>query len=418
MDLDIEMGDAVEGHHDASAAPLPEADDILVRLKHMKHGLSSKLTLSKQPDEVDEPGEIADDEPKPHEDATTIVPTKINIRGVDSLHTDDIKAYAKSHFAPVDRVEWVDDTSANLVFGSDSTARDAIIALSSIAIADATALPAGETLPAKGVEGKPEITLHIRFAVASDKKEMGAALRSRYYLLHPEHDPEERRRRQQDSRSRYRDRDNGYRRGSGRRRRDSDEEVETFEASMYDDAPRQSAKRRSQSGDRRDSYSRENRGKELFADRASRRDRSASPVRDSDGDAAMDSMHGSSRNRDSARTVKQRLRTENGSKELFPSKSGSGSGQLDRLEDAIGSAHLREEDIPKVVSIPGGTKGGIFNIRGAAGQSGQPSGGFSIKGSANARELFPGKLGTDNAGKELFDGSRTKQRQKAQDLFG
>ncbi|KAM3515982.1 hypothetical protein MY11210_000264 [Beauveria gryllotalpidicola] len=399
MDLDIEMGDAIEGSHDTLVAHIPVADDIL------------------QPDEVDEPGEIADDEPKPDED-TTVVPNKINISGVDSLHTDDIKAYVKSHFAPVDRVEWVDDTSANLVFGSDSTARDALVALSSIEIADATALPIGEALPAKPVEGRPEITIHVRFAVAGDRKQVGAALRSRYYLLHPEHDPEERRRRQRDPRSRYRDRENGYRRGGGHRRRDSDEEVETFEASMYDDAPRQATRRHSQSRDRRDSYARENRGKELFADRASRRDRSASPLRDDDGDAAMDSIQGSSRNKESARAVKQRLRTGNKSKELFPSKSGSGSGQLDRLEDAIGSAQLREEDIPKVVSVPVGSTGGGFNIRGAANQTGQVSRGFNIKGSANARELFPGKLGNDNAGKELFDGSRTKQRQKAQDLFG
>lgn len=380
--------------------------------------LSKPLTNAlKQPDEVDEPGEIAEDEPKPDEDASTIVPNKINIRGVDSLHTDDIKAYVKAHFAPVDRVEWVDDTSANLVFGSDSTARDAILALSSIEIADATALPAGETLPAKSVDGKPEISLHIRLAVASDRKQVGAALRSRYYLLHPEHDPEERRRRQQENRSRYRDRDGGHRRGSGRRRRDSDEEVETFEASMYDDAPRQATRRHSRSGDRRDSYSRENRGKELFADRPSRRGRSASPMRDSDGDAAMDSMHGASRNRDSARAVKQRIREENSAKELFPSKNGARSGQLDRLEDAIGSAQLREEDMPKIVSAPMGSKGGSFNIKGAANKSGESSGGFNIRGSANARELFPGKLGNDNAGKELFDGGRSKQRQKAQDLF-
>ncbi|OAA66195.1 hypothetical protein ISF_04033 [Cordyceps fumosorosea ARSEF 2679] len=403
MDLDIEMGDAADGHHDAVLAPLPDADDIL------------------QPDEVDEPGEIADDDPKLDEDATTIVSNKINIRGVDSLHTDDIKAYVKSHFAPVDRVEWVDDTSANLVFGSDSSARDAMIALSSIEIADATALPAGETLPAKPVEGKPEVTLHVRFAVASDRKQVGAALRSRYYLLHPEHDPEERRRRQQESRSRYRDRDNsGYRRGGDRRRRDgSDEEVETFEASMYDDAPRPPTRRRSDSGDRRDSYARENRGKELFADRASRRNRSASPLRDNDGDASMGSTHdSSSRNRDSARAVKERLRTENGAKELFPSKFGSASGQLDRLEDAIGSAHLREEDMPKVVTVPVGSRGGSFNIKGAASQTGEGDTGFSIKGTANARELFPGKLGGSNAGKELFEGGRTKPRQKAQDLFG
>lgn len=377
-----------------------------------------KLTFPSQQPDLDEPGEIAEDDQKPDENENTIIPNKINIRGVDSLHTDDIKAYVKTHFAPVDRIEWIDDTSANLVFGSGSIAGDAILALSSIEIADATAIPAGEIIPAKPIEGRPEITLHIRFAVGTDKKEAGAAIRSRYYLLHPEHDPEERRRRQLDSKSRYRDRDAGYGRGSGRRRRDSDEEVESFEASMYDDAPRQSARRRSRSGERQNSYSRNNRGKELFTDKAGRRDRSASPMHDSDGDATMGSVNGPSRNRDSARAVKQRIRTENRSKELFPSKSSSRSGQLDRLEDAIGSAQLRDEDMPKIVEVPGGSKSGSFNIKGAASQPGDLVGGFSIKGSANARELFPGKLGNSNVGKELFDGGRSKQRQKAQDLFG
>lgn len=374
-----------------------------------------------QPDEPEEDGEVAEDEPTKDDESTIVVPQKLHLRGVDTLHTDDIKAYVQSNFGSVDRVEWIDDTSANLLFPTESTARDAIVALSAIEIADASALPVGETIPAKPIDGKPEITLTVRFAVQSDRKEKGAALRSRYYLLHPEHDPEERRRKQQDNRSRYRDRDgrdrDGYdRRRSYRSRRDSDE-IETFEASMYDDAPREE-RRRSASGDRR-SYAQENRGKELFAGRSSRRDRSASPLRDRDGDAAMDSSEfaSSSNNRSRARDIRGRLSSDNRNKELFPSKASSRGGHLDRLEAAIGSAHLREEDIPKVVSTPVGSTGGSINIRGAATERGDDASGFSIKGAANAKELFPGKLGSDNSGKELFDG-RSKQRQKAQDLFG
>lgn len=361
---------------------------------------------AQQPDEPEEPGEIADDEPpkEQNDESTTVVPTKVHIRGVDTLHTDDIKAYVKTNYGQVDRVEWIDDTSANLLFPTEAAARDAIVALSAIEIADATALPIGETIPAKPVADKPETTLTIRFAVQSDKKAAGAALRSRYYLLHPEHDPEEKRRRHQDNRNRYRDRDGYDRRRSERRRRDSDE-IETFEASMYDDAPR-AERRRSSSGDRR-RYADENRGKELFGDRSSRRDRnrSASPMRDRDGDAAMDSFD----NRSRARDIRGRL-SENRNKELFPSKAPGRGGHLDRLEDAIGSAHLKEEDMPKVA-------GGGFHIRGAATERGDGGSGLSIKGAANAKELFPGKLGNDNSGKELFD-SRSKQRQKAQDLFG
>lgn len=354
------------------------------------------------------------------------------MRGVDTLHTNDIKDYVKSHFGTVERIEWIDDTSANLVFSSESTARDAIVALSAVEVADATALPIGEALPAKPVEGRPEISLHVRFALQNDKKQSGAALRSRYYLLHPEHDPEERRRRHQDNRSRYRDRDRDrdrdgdYRRNGHRRRRDSDEEVETFEASMYDDAPRASrdtrdSARDSDVADGRRSYARENRGKELFASgRRSARDRSASPMRDGDGDESMGERPSSAQNRSKARALKDRISTNNSAKELFPTKSSVGKGgQLDELERKIGSARLREEDRPKIVAVPDAQTAGAFNIRGLASQRGAGEG-FSFKGAASgtsARELFPDRFGGTNAGKELFDGSRSKRRQKAEDLF-
>ncbi|PTB63560.1 hypothetical protein BBK36DRAFT_1126951 [Trichoderma citrinoviride] len=411
MDLDIDMDDAAADAFQDGNEILPQGDDILV------------------PDEPEEPGEVADDGPQNEDDAsTTIVPTKIHIKGLDSLHTDDIKSYVKSHFGIVERVEWIDDSSANLVFSSEPTARDAFVALSAIDIADATALGIGETVPAKALEGRPETSLQLRFATLADRKQAGAALRSRYYLLHPEHDPEERRRRQQENRARYRDRDRGDRdhraSGGGRRRRYSDEQVETFEASMYDDAPQPS--RDSRSPERSGSRARgNNRGKELFADRpagrssASRRGRSASPRRDDDGDAAMDLFASSSGNRTQARSIKSRLASETKSKELFPTKPTKRGGQLDQLEKAIGSAQLKEEDMPKIVARPDAPTGETLNIRGVANQRAQgKDGGFSIKGAAaNARELFPDRFGSGNAGKELLDMNRTKRRQKAEDLF-
>ncbi|KND88479.1 Uncharacterized protein C16C4.16c, partial [Tolypocladium ophioglossoides CBS 100239] len=403
MDLDIEMGDAAYLAEDAPITDLPQADDIL------------------QPDEPEEPGEVVDDEPTNDNASSpkTVVPTKIHVRGLDTLHTDDIKAHVNAHFGPVDKVEWIDDGSANLVFGSEPTAREAIVALSAIEVADATALAVGESLPGKPVEGKPEISLQVRFAIESDRKQAGAALRSRYYLLHPEHDPEERRRRQHDNRSRYRERDGDSRRGD-RRRRDSDDQVETFEVSMYDDAPQpRRARRYSDSEDRPRSHATVNRGKELFGDRPARRDRSASPRRDGDGNAHMDGLASSSRNnRARARSIKERLSTDNSAKELFPTKSSGRGGQLDELERSIGSARLQEEDMPKIVAVPDASAGGAFNIRGLASQHRGSDGGFAIKGAAaSANELFPGKLGGSNAGKELLDASRVKRRQKAQDLF-
>ncbi|KAF5018042.1 hypothetical protein F66182_9992 [Fusarium sp. NRRL 66182] len=404
MDLDIEMDDAVDTGHDIPIADLGR-DDII------------------QPDEPEEPGEVAEDEPA-IDDPKTLIPTKIHINGVDTLHTSDIKAYVKSHFGDVDRVEWIDDSSANLLFPSEHTARDAIVALSSVPVADATALAIGESLPAKPVEGKPDISLQVRFAVANDRKQAGAALRSRYYLLHPEHDPEERRRRNDENRSRYRDRDGGYHRdGGGRRRRASEEEVETFEASMYDDAPHPSRRRRdSDIEERPRSYARENQGKELFSGRRTQRDRSASPRRDGDGDDLMGERASSSGNRSRARELRERISVGNKSKELFPTKKSIkqfGGGNLDTLERDIGSARLKDEDRPKIVSVPNAKKdGSSFSIRGMANQQGSGDG-FAIKGAAaaNARELFPAKLGGSNAGKELLGATRSKQRQKAEDLF-
>lgn len=290
------------------------------------------------------------------------MPTKIHLRGLDTFNPDDVKAYFTEHYGAgrYDRIEWIDDSSANLVFSSESLAQDALVALAELQIADTTQMPPGVEVRAKPYSGKPDSIVQVRFAVASDKKVVGAASRSRFYLFNPEYDPEERRRRGEFNRK-YRDRDDG--RGRDRRngrRRDheyDDEPRNTFDVNLYDDdpealarrilKPRQSPRRRSRSRSqsRRGSVSSQstgsprtkprgyawaNRDKELLPDHRPRsglqsRNRSASPTRDRDGDAQMDMdeearQSAALRSREKGRSIKERLSAEKKQRELFPSK--------------------------------------------------------------------------------------------------
>ncbi|KAG5983725.1 hypothetical protein E4U55_007310 [Claviceps digitariae] len=407
MDMDIEMGDAIEVATDVQVDELPRADDIL------------------QLGEPEEPGEVAEEEHSKgkageYDEGQIVVPSKIHISGVDTLHTDDIKAYVEAHFGPVEKVEWIDDGSANLVFGNEHTAGEAFTSLSVVEVTDITALTLGESLPAKPFNGKPEISLQVRLSLKSDKKQAGAALRSRYYLLHPEHDPEERRKMNYENRSKYRDREVDYRR-SGNRFRNTSGDDQIFDASMYDDLPRQHVSHCKRSPkNSANFYASTNRGKELLTSRVLKRNRSASPQRENESDAHMDTLDRfSHQNKNLAKMIKGRMPAANSGKELFPTKATEKGCRLDELEKSIGSARLRDEDLPKTVDLSQFQSDSVFNIRGAADRRGSESSGFAIKGaaSANARELFPDKLGTTNAVNEVLNSSRSHPRQKAQDLF-
>ncbi|KAK2017915.1 hypothetical protein LZ32DRAFT_423367 [Colletotrichum eremochloae] len=418
MDWDIDMDDIAEGFAPPHVTVADSASTI-------EPGTVPSLTSERDPE------------------SSTLVPNKVHIRGLETLTTDDIKTYVKDHYGLTNRVEWIDDESANLVFGSDSSAQDALKALSAVEIADVTQLPINETIPAKAIASKPDVNLQVRFAVISDKKAPGAAQRSRFYLFHPEFDPEERMR-SGGSRNRYRDRsgDDHYRRnGRGRGQRDRESSVEVFHASMYDDEDpstgresraaqqrRRSHSRGSSSrGDR--SYTSRNQEKELFPGRGitggrGLRNRSASPKRDIDGDAAMDVEAARMlrpSNRERASSIKERLTRDNKTKELFPTK-GSSAGQIhmDRVMDSADeTTRLMQQNLS--VSNEGGSKHDLFDIRGRAGKQGVNAG-FTIKGAAGAsvKELFPGRFGSGNTGKELFADKlegRGRRRQKAEDLF-
>lgn len=206
----------------------------------------------------------------------------------------------------------------------------------------------------------------MRFAVESDRKERGAAQKSRFYLFHPEWDPEteEGRRKRENYRDRrYRDRDDrggATRRNSARGRYDDrfrDEEPDQFDVNLYDDDAGALSRRvrdpspRRDRGRRRDSRSPSdhserlrgatagrNRDRELFPNSRPReslrservthtRDRSASPARDDrsaiEDDLAKD-REAMRSNREKARSIKDRINAKagNGTKELFPGGAG------------------------------------------------------------------------------------------------
>lgn len=454
--MDIEMDVDVDVDYVQDIPQIPEAytQDIITGEEQ-------------EPGEVDEP---IDDRDGYAQVDTTVVPHKVHLRGLDTFTPDDLRSYLAQHYVDgrFDRIEWIDDSSANLVFKSELTAQEALVALAVVEIADVTQLPPLEALPAKGYAAKPDSVLLVRFAVAGDRKVAGAASRSRFYLLHPEYDPEERRRRGEHGGGRYRDRGDSYRRDYRRDRRDGDrrdrrdeDESEPFDVSLYDDdaaalaqrtlggqrprSRRDSASSGSAHSDRNRSSIQRNREKELFPDRRPRseyraRGRSASPIRDRDGDAQMDEddrarQAAALRSREKGRSIKERLSKDNTPKELFPTKDSGrkkelfptrvssttgGRAQMDQVDDTtlLASAKLADRITPRSSAAPSAG----LNIRGLAAKRATDQG-LSIKGigGTTAKELFPDKFGTGgNRGKELFEEKlegRGKRRQKAEDLF-
>ncbi|TLS25936.1 hypothetical protein PpBr36_07372 [Pyricularia pennisetigena] len=437
-DFDIEMGDV-----ETFPTSAYDADDIL----QVDDDILSA-------DDAQEPGEV-DESPNAATqgaDDNTVIPTKVHLRGLDTMSPEDIKSYFNQHAGGMryDRVEWIDDTSANLLFSSESAAAEALVFLSAIEITNPSALPPRELLSAKPYTAKPDVVLQVRFAVASDRKVAGAAARSRFYLLNPEYERPERNQRRGGHRggNRYRDRDDYDRRyyhrnGGGRhdeRYEYDDEDAAPFDVNLYDDdesslAKRKPRARRSRSrsrsrprsgGSGSDGSRRpDNSGKELFPDlgkkkerRGGVRNRSASPARsDRDGDVSMDGERTRSsavRNRDKAHQIK----------ELFPNKLTSGGkvAQMDQVDkvDSV-SKRLSDRITTRPQPVTGGTTGSgdTLNIRGISRSQGGDAGtGISIKGRATAKELFPEKLG--NAGKELFADKlegRGRPRRKAEDSF-
>ena len=380
---------------------------------------------------------------------------------MDDLTTKDIKLFAAEHFATHEptNIEWIDDSSANLVYETEDIARDALIALASTEIIDPSQIPTLQSIPAKSLSLHPETRLEVRVAVQGDRKQAGARERSRFYLFNPEYDPAERRKRP--GGNKYRDRDDGgyrsqrYDDREHRKRQDGDRDA-GFDDSLYDDDEAALARRAARRDGRGDSVSsgsdyrgrrsrhvraRGGAGKELFPDRGDKssgrlRDRSASPLRDDDeslDDARSRSLGRRTRNtaafenRRSAQMIKARLQEAASAKELFPHTTGINHRRSDAFDAADSTADLFASKMP-VPFMDGSSderpiarrtyENGRLNIRGVARASAVHD--FAIKGMApgtSVKELFPAHT---NVGKELFAdrlGGRGQRRQKAEDLF-
>ena len=278
-------------------------------------------------------------------------PHKVHIRGLDDLTTENIREFALEHFptAKPSRIEWIDDTSANIVYSTPALAGNALTALTAQPDDAPLAIPTLQLRSAKHSSAVPNANLEVRLAVLSDQKKARAAEASRFYLMHPEHDPRERLRQE------FADRRRGGRRGGRRqegrggrfdddelaRRKDRDAD-EGFEASMYDDdAGARASRRQPNRGQRRNgsksSYSADDDGDDLFANKRSKssslrlRNRSASPGRNfSDDEGALrDRSSRGRRFRDRSPPPRYRSRDpnpyprDNFGKELLPIKTTS-----------------------------------------------------------------------------------------------
>ena len=165
-----------------------------------------------------------------------LAPHKVYIRGLEDLTTSDIQAFSFEHY-PLNenppRVEWIDDTSANIVFGGEETA---MVALRHFTLTSEKSelLPSSQLRAAKPLSTRPGSSLYVRIAAVTDQKRPRAYEASRFYMMHPEHDPREQRRRGGSFQGNSDYRRKGYSNDEHRRRGQKDKE-DAFDASMYDD---------------------------------------------------------------------------------------------------------------------------------------------------------------------------------------
>lgn len=375
------------------------------------------------------------------------------------MTTDNIKQFARDHF-PIEepsRVEWIDDTSANIIYSTPENGLQALSAFTQIGEEeDMSALPALRLRSAKLLSTHPDSVLQVRTAVKSDRKKPRAYEVSRFYLMHPEHDPKEKlrmelaeRRREGDDTS---DGDYRRRRFDGRelrRRRDRDND-ELISADMYDDSTEPSGRRRrgrrelfpskeGGSGRLRNRSASPGRdtleGDRFESERNDRRFRERSPQRNrrNEGKELFSSGSGVAESDSNSRELfPNKTTTSYLKKELFPSKVSNHrrTDAIDAADETLSSritapsvtgsydkghrnrnVELFPESSGRGVSIRGAAQGEGLSVRGAAN-------GMSIKGKG-VRELFPSTYGS-NSGKELFSNKlegRGGPRRRAEDMF-
>lgn len=389
------------------------------------------------------------------------VSNKVHLRGLDELSTEDIKTIVSEHYnMKFERVEWVDDTSANLVYGDPVAANDALTRLTNTAVIPAAGLFSTDLRPARPSSKFPGSNLQIRIALTTDRKRPRAHETSRFYLLHPEHDPREQRRQPEGrghlGRRGYRKR--RYSAGEDRKRRQQDLQ-DGFDASMYDDDAGSPQKSTESSPMRRetrliDSY-RPSRNRSASPDSHQRPTRTRQRRRTPPPPRRSRQVDDSIRSNEHKELLPGKVANAQSKKELFPNKTGTSNH---RRTDAFDAANETADLFASKFSVPftdGSSEKGSLASR-ITGPSQHPPSlnkaqltstddgpnylspdaadtaqgvrirgvsqdGLAIKGGAShgngIKELFPQRL---NTGKELFSDKLSGKRQtrlKAHDLY-
>ena len=408
---------------------------------------------------------------------TGTTPHKVHIRGVDDLTTNDIRNFSAEHYPshPPVRIEWIDDTSVNVIFEDPAIASEALESLTIVPQGtDYASIPLTQTREAKRLSSHSLSVLQVRIALSTDQKGSRAHEASRFYMLHPEHDPREQRR-QYGKRRPNGTRDYETRRYSEQehRRRKIRDLEEGFSASMYDDDGISSGRCSVEFSSDKAAHGRPSSTRRQRDSYRLARDQSASPERestnrhewrhrtpppsyrscdphpfpaDNKGKELFPTMSAATGNLSSNRTHAADLK-----KELFPQKANAinhrRSDAFDAADDTAGlfasglsvpfedgarnpistSRKIRNgrtsepNDLSKEPTATTeiqsrGTENGLI-IRGASDHTG-----FSIRGASavgTIKELFPGK-DIGNGGKELFSEkllNRGGRRNRAEDMF-
>ena len=122
--------------------------------------------------------------PSSHISASGLTPHKVYVRGLEDLTTSDIRTFSSEHYPSKSspRVEWIDDTSANLVFEDE---KSALLALHHLTLPsnDNVSLPLSQLRSAKALSTHPNSTLYVRVAAITDRKRARAYEASRFYMM-------------------------------------------------------------------------------------------------------------------------------------------------------------------------------------------------------------------------------------------
>ncbi|BFZ60793.1 hypothetical protein YB2330_001845 [Saitoella coloradoensis] len=347
----------------------------------------------------------------------------IHLRGVDELSTEAITDWANGHapLVPLKKVEWVNDSSCNLIYLDEQTAAAALAAFTMQTAP--TAADPSVLRDVKDHEKDGKITkLQARTARVGDKKVPKARDQSRYYLFNPPKEEldrdrnRERRPRGSHRESSYRRRDYSRDRRYSRSRSGSRGEYRRRgrSRSRSPNAYTRSYSRSRSPGRRygRERSRRRGADDDLFPEKAARRD---------DGDLFPSKVRTAARGSDDLFPAKVSVSAHSRGRggDLFPEKVTSGRLASDSLLQSGRGATLADRLAPSGPSLAdrlGPTTSSLADRLGPAKNAGRLT-------RSEGDDLFPEKVVGKQGGRMIGSdgvapsGGRRQNRRRAEDMM-